>query len=588
MKLCLEPGTAVPVTLVNTPRNFSISLPLFTKSSIVFYHETMDKNNAAGPQTNNANAPGTYVTPADPNIRENISAGRAAAFNSVSNDPSAPYAADPLNAGNPTRSAVEEADGSEPDGVLELELGGTGTIIVSGILSQADYNPDLSGWKRVDIYDQMRKGDATVRLGLSAIKQPLLSAGWYIKPGKDGKEDDPYVQFIDEELFKNPNFSFTQFLRQALLFCDYGNSFFEKVWRVRADGKIGWKKFAPRLPKTIWRYTLQDGVTPGITQILPTGGNVEIPQWKLLMFVNEMEGANYEGISLLRAAYKHWYYKDTYYKIDAISSERQGMGVPIIKVPPQADPRDKAKAKVIAKNLRVNEMAYVDLPIGFTLEYLDMKGKDIKNVHEMVLHHDRQILKAFLAQYLDMGGAGSSGATKSLSDDQSELFLVAEKYIANIFQEQMNYAIHELIDLNFTGSQAPKPTEYPTLDPGGIGQVDFAQLSQALMQMVDSGIILSDANLERYVRQTMDLPEAMPFDKQDPADVERRRVGTSQVVEKLDGPPGSAPDQGNAPGKPKPKSTQTNGKSTQKAQTFAENLLTLQNGIQDALSERGY
>lgn len=544
-----------------------------------------DKKTASN--SDNSNAPGTWPKQENSDVSANITLSPQPSGNMVSNDPRAPYAADPMNGGIPTESAVVEADGSEPDSITEVEIGGTGTLIVSGILSQADYNPDLTGWKRIEIYDQMRKGDATVRLGLAAIKTPLVSAGWYIKPGKDGNEDDQYVKFIDEELFHNPNFSFTQFLRQALMMCDYGSAFFEKVWRKRVDGKTGWKKFAQRLPKTIWRYTLQDGITPGITQVLPTGGgNIEIPQWKLLSFINELEGSNYEGISLLRAAYKHWYYKETYYKIDAIASERQGMGVPIINVPPQANPKDKAKAKEVARNMRVNERAYIDLPIGFSISYLDTHAKELKEVKEMVMHHDRQILKAFLAHFLDMGSGASKG-TASLSDDQSELFLVSLKYIAKLFSEQMNFAIKELIDMNFTGL---KPTEYPTLEVGGIGQVDFALLAQSMQQFVAAGIIIPDMQLEKYIRQTMDLPEAMEADKTDPEDQTKRKVGFPPMNPLMGGDPTDpkAPDQGSAPGKGKPPVSGVPGKKPPTGKSFAENLLTMQEEIQAVIGQREY
>lgn len=539
---------------------------------LYYLDRPMDK--ATPKQTsNNANAAGTWPTPKTDDVTLDVTDPMQS---QVSDDPKAPFAADPLNAGVPRQIASGDSNDTEddqPSTVLELELGGSGTIIIGGILSEADYNPDLAGRERVRIYDQMRKGDATVRLGLQAVKKPLLSASWYVKPGKaEEKMDNPEKKtFIQEELFNNPNFSWTQTLNQILLFCDYGNSIFEKVWRLRVDGKIGWKKFAPRLPQTIWRYTLEDGVTPGITQVLPTGGNIQIPQWKLMMFINELEGSNYEGISLLRAAYKPWFYKDTLYKIDAIASERQGMGVPIIKVPPQANPKDKARAKVIAKNMRVNEQSYIDLPIGFSVEYIDTKAKELKNVQAMVLHHDRQILKAFLAHFLDMGA--SSAGTKNLSDDQSELFLVSLKYMAKLIQEQMNLAIRELIDLNFTGTQE---NEYPTLEIGGIGQVDFAQLSLALGQMVTAGVIVPDEQLEKYTRQTMDLPEPMELDDQTSEDQQRRKIGFPPV----------APDAGNDPTKKKTQNGKPQRMVNTEAFSFAEDILSLKEQIEQEIATR--
>lgn len=530
-----------------------------------------DKIKPASSNADNSNAPGTYPKPAMPDVENNLSTGSA-----VQNiDQRAPFASDPLNQGSP----IQQADEVETT-VLELELGGTGTIIVGGILVDADYNPDLTGRKRIDKYDEMRKSDATCRLGLMAVKKPLLSAKWYIKHGEDEDDEGEKTTFVKDELFNNPNFPWTQFLNQVLLFCDFGNSFFEKVFRRRADGKTGWKKFAPRLPKTIYRYTLQDGITPGITQQLPTGGIIEIPQWKLLTFINELEGANYEGTSLLRAAYKHYYYKDLYYRIDAIASERQGMGVPIITVPPQATPKDKAKAKEIARNMRVNEQAYVDLPVGFEIKYIDTHAKELKEVKEMVMHHDRQILKAFLAHFLDMGA--SSAGSRNLSDDQSELFLVSLKYMGKIIQEQMNLAIKELIDLNFTGT---KQKNYPTLELGGIGQVDFAQLAQAMNWLTTTGVIVPDTDLENYIRQTMDLPNAMDLKDQTPEEQQRRKIGFPTVTNPND--PENPNDQNNINNK----TTTTKAKMTHgEASSFAQDLLGMKAEIEEAirLKENAY
>lgn len=531
---------------------------------------------------NNANAPGTWAN--------DTKAGDAAMaanirqpMTNVSNDPTAPFAADPLNAGISRTDATTES----PD-LLNMEAGGTGTLIVGGILVQTDYNADLSGRERIDIYDKMRKSDATVRLGLSAVKHPLLSAGWYIKPGAGEDDTGEKKTFVEEELFQNPNFSFTQFLRQALLFCDFGNSIFEKVFRVRADGKRGWKKFAPRLPKTIYKYTMEDGVTPGVTQYLPTGGTVEIPQWKLLTFILDIEGSNYEGQSLLRAAYQHWYYKDLYYRIDSIASERQGMGVPIISVPNQALEKDKAKAQEIARNMRVNQEAYVNLPAGFKFEYVDTHATTLKNVEAMVLHHDRQILKAFLAQFLDMG-SGQSAGTKGLSDDQSELFLVAEQYFAKIIQEGMNLAIREVVALNYSGL---KQDEYPTLEYGSIGQIDFLKLAQALGQLTTAGVVVPDGDLERYVRVAMSLPEAMDPELMDEDDLQRRKVMQQPTMVDENGAPVIAPGTPQPPkNDPKKKGSVptnkmgkvVNNERQQRAYTFAEDLLSMKAEVEAAI-----
>lgn len=469
--------------------------PTLTRSQLQPESIQDQPNKNAG---DNRNAPGTYP---DIDYSDPIQQNNKQALD-LSIDPKSPRAADPMNSGVPMTDSddVESYDGD----VIEVEMGGTGTYIFSGILSNQDYNPDLRGWQRIKVFDEMRKGDGTCRLGLLAIKRPLTSAKWFIKPG-DGEDDNgPKTTIVREELFQNPNFSWTQVLNQILTFCDYGQSVFEKVMRQRVDGKVGWKKFAQRLPNTIYRYTMRDGKTPGITQILPTGGDVQIPQWKLLMFINELEGANYEGTSMLRPAYPHYYYKQLYYKIDAIASERQGMGVPLITVPPAASPQDKIKARKIARQMRVNQFAYLNLPEGFTFSYVDTKAKELKEVKEMVMHHDREILKAMLAHFLDLGTTQSGSF--ALADNQSQMFLYSEQYLANIIREQMNIAIRELIDLNFTKTT---PDQYPTLEVGRIGQTDLDKLATALFRLGQAGYIVPDEDLERELRNWFDLPEAL-------------------------------------------------------------------------------
>src|SRR5690242_18551951 len=79
---------------------------------------------------------------------------------------------------------------------LRTELGGTGTTIVGGFLSNQDYNPEFTGTKRIDTFDEMRLSDGTVRAGLLAVKLPLLSADWYIKEPSGDDELGEVADFV--------------------------------------------------------------------------------------------------------------------------------------------------------------------------------------------------------------------------------------------------------------------------------------------------------------------------------------------------------------------------------------------------------
>jgi len=393
--------------------------------------------------------------------------------------------------------------------VLE-EWGGTGTIIVGGILSNVDYNPDLTGTQRVLLYDEMRKGDATVRAALLAVKLPILSANWYIKPYAADNKADPTPQdkeiadFIEQQLFSTMIITWNDWLRQCMLYLDYGSMMFEKVFQMLPDGKIGWKKFAPRLTQTIYRWRMPDNATEGITQILPTGGIRGIPKWKLLPFVNEQEGEDYEGISIMRGAYQPWYFKQSMYRIDAIATERQGLGIPYVKVPPGASEQDRAKVDELLRNLRANEQANIQVPVGWEIGFMDMHGgtSQIKDASKMILHYDRQISKSVLAQFIELGG--QSTGSFALSANQSELFLLSLQSHAKKIRETLNNdAIKELVDLNFQ----VQPDKYPTLEFSRIGTVDFEKLSMALFRLAQGGLITASPELEKYLAEAMSLPE---------------------------------------------------------------------------------
>lgn len=382
-----------------------------------------------------------------------------------------------------------------------VELGGSGTEMWDGILSE-EYNSDLRGREGYKEYDKMRRNDATVKSAILAVTLPIRRAKWYIKPASESLEDIDRAEFVKWNLFENLDSTFDDFMRQACLHLVFGNMVFEKVYNIRPwEGKdmVTWEKFGPRLPRTIHRWETKDH--KGIEQILHDGRQVLIPWEKLMVFVNEMEGDNWEGISILRAAYKHWYYKDKFYLIDAMAFERQGLGIPKAKLGESSSEADVAKAKEILKNIRANHQQYIVEPHDVTLEFMDMKAQTTRDPEKSIAHHNREITKSVLAQFLELG-AGESGS-RALSEDQSDLFLLSLETVANNISDVINrFAIQQLIDMNYDGVQY-----YPTLEYTSISRVDIQKLATAYEVLTRSGGISAQEEDERYLREVMGLPE---------------------------------------------------------------------------------
>jgi len=230
------------------------------------------------------------------------------------------------------RSPVQMAsrNGVKPAKPSVDEIGATGTQTFGGQLMQMDYNVTLQGPQGYAEYDKMRLSDGQVKAALTVIKLPLLNADWYVEPASDSPLDKEIAERLERGLKEEMTTPWQAMLRQILLHLDYGSMPFEKVWEVR-DGLVMLRKLAPRLPRTITQWLIDEkGGLAGIKQGASFSSGwkeVDIPVEKLLVFVNELEGSNWRGISILRAAWKHWLYKEGYERVQSIAIEKRATGI---------------------------------------------------------------------------------------------------------------------------------------------------------------------------------------------------------------------------------------------------------------------
>jgi hypothetical protein len=384
---------------------------------------------------------------------------------------------------------------------VSTELGGTGTNIFAGTISTDEYVTDLKGTKLIETVDQMRWSDASVGLALLAVTLPLLSAEWDITAASEDSADVEVADFVHHCIFEllpwNDN------LRQILLSLVYGHYVFELVYGFE-ENKIVFNKWAPRLPKTLYKWNTEKGDLKSITQRFYQDDKtieVKIPIEKLMVFVYHKEGDNWLGTSILRQAYKHWFYRNAYYNIDAIATERHGVGIPVITLPEGYTEQDKTEAEELGKNLRSNEQAYIVRPSDkWMIEMLDMKSSTIKDPKEMLDHHTREILKSVLAQFVELGSGGVG--SYALSKDQSKFFLNSMDSIAKDIEDVIyKNAIKPLVDLNFTVK------EYPKLTHGDLGSVDIETMTSAIQTLNLAGAIKPTIEDEDYLRTLLKLPE---------------------------------------------------------------------------------
>lgn len=392
---------------------------------------------------------------------------------------------------------------AEPRSVAPL--GELGTAVPSPFSSwtRQEYNNELRGLEGLEKYDRMRRGDGTVRGTLRLAKTPVLSARWFMEAASTSAMDQNKAKFAWECLTCYQSVTWPQTLTETLLMLDFGYYMFEKVWEKRIIGgkeRIVWKKLAPRHPMDIlqWHFDANGGpshvemINPDILDPTP----IVIPIDKLLVFSFDKEGGNIEGMSILRSSYKHWYYKDKLYMIDAIQKERHGIGIPVIKLPAGFSSTDKLEADQLGRNLRTNERAHVVLPPNWELLFAKLEGQPV-DAMVSIAHHDKQIQKNILVAFMD-GNA---------KEEDQTMFLKTMRFVADIVAGAFNaYAIPQLIDYNFQ-----RGDKYPQLKARRIGeQADWRTMSFAVRNLIGAGVIRPDDKLEEALREEMDLPKADP------------------------------------------------------------------------------
>lgn len=386
------------------------------------------------------------------------------------------------------------------------EYGVHGTPIFAGQILEDPASKFQLLSQALKIYEEMRRTDGTVQAILLSLELPIIQAEWYLEPASQDPVDLKIAALLGWNLFQGMTVSWREVLRQALGMHWAGFSVFEKVFEPKyQDGEffVGWRKLATRLQNTITRWDVDEAGGPrGLFQQKPVGGEVNIPIWKLLLFTNRKEGGNLQGLSFLRAAYKHWFIKDKLYRLWAITLERHAVGVPVMKLPKGANKTDKAVAQSIVTNLRKDESGGVTIPDTWDLQLLQSPGRDdlAQSFLAAIQHHDMAMAKAVLAQFLNLGeqGRGAYALAIPLNDLLTMAITAQADYVAEVITR---YGFQQLVDVNWPGRTAPK------LAHGDIRKKDLRQLSLILTALTSSGLLEPDPAVLRWVRQFYGLPE---------------------------------------------------------------------------------
>lgn len=405
------------------------------------------------------------------------------------------------------------------------EIGRIGQRRYGGTIYE-EFLHELRGKHGIEVYREMAENDDVVGAILFTLEMLVRQCDWNVEPGGNTAKDKEAAQFV-KSCMDDMQDTWTDTISEILSFLTYGWSFHEIVYKRRmgntkdrrtrskySDGLIGWGKLPIRAQETLyrWEYDHEDNLL-GMTQIPPPDyGTYTIPIEKALLFRTKSRKNNPEGRSILRNAYRSWYFKRRIQEIEGIGIERDLAGLPVIYGPQDADlwNRDVPEnAEILGglesmvRNIRRDEMEGVVLPFGYKLELLSSGGARQFDTNAIINRYDTRIAMTVLADFIFLGH--DKTGSWALSSDKTELFAVAIGAFLDIICETFNsQGIPALIDMNsqhFAGM-----TEYPKMTHGDIEDADITKVAAFIKDMTGIGVLVPDDGLEDYIRQVGHLP----------------------------------------------------------------------------------
>ncbi len=456
----------------------------------------------------------------------------------------------------------ESSSGTNGERERPVAIGGAGTLIAAGVLQDLEHNTELRGTRW---YGEMGQPgiamkmdtDPHVRAGRSYIENPIAAGVPFFRPrNPDRPEDVEAARF--QEMCWFERLSWGSIVNLACLAHRDGFAFAELTDEARPIDRSrfplhpgGGFGIVPtglhhRPANTVqwWHAKSNVAELASIDQWLPgmSPTTVNIPADRLVRWTVGQEGANFAGRATYRHVYGAWKLKLAFVRILAMKLERQGLGVPHIELPEDADKTDIEAAKLILSAMRAHEKGYLITPFGYKFQWqqADRGGDELLSAISIC---NRDIAYGFHAGHMMLGLETGSGA-HALAQTQVGSYEVAvdrwaEWVLASLSRGVDGWSpVERLHRLNY-GDRAG----CPVIGVRNLPTRDWLKLAPVIWNGVICGAITADDALEDGLREAF---RVAPRD----ARTARRYVGPAAKLTDGGSPPSNG---GSEPAPPPPK-----------------------------------
>lgn len=404
--------------------------------------------------------------------------------------------------------------------VAAQELGVGGVRVSSGYVHD-EFITALVGERGRRVFREMSDNDAIVGAILFSIEMLVRSAKWTVFPNKK-TQDQEAADFMTDVL-ADMDHSWEDFIATALSMLIYGWQYTEIVAKMRDDGQIGIRRLADRAQESLERWILDEfgNVVAMIQQDPNSGRQPIIPIWKALHFRPHMFKNSPEGRSVIRRAYRSYFFLKNIQEIEATAIERELNGLPVVQVPNEilkaatpATAAAKARYEKLVRDIKFNNQGGVVLPSDpffddegnpteirqVSLRLLSSEGNRNIDTNPVIMRYQKDIARTVLADFIMLGATGAG--SMALSKDKSKLFSLAVtgwvESIAAVTNKKLFPYIWELNGRDMA--------TMPYIMPEKIS-IDISELGTFVKNISGAGFNLAtDVDLENTLRDAANLP----------------------------------------------------------------------------------
>lgn len=457
-----------------------------------------------------------------------------------------------------------------PSVPTDEEIGSTGLHEFDGVVHE-EILRRLQWPNGNKVWREMSDNDPVVGSILFAVEMLIRGVKWRIEPADDSSVAVSRAEFV-QTMIDDMEKPWSEVINDILSFLPFGFAVHETVYKKRLgpnqddprfhsrydDGLWAWRKLPSRAQDTVqrWVYRRTDTGVPrelvGVEQLPPNGGpQITIPRERFLLFRVNSKKDNPESRSVLRNAYRPWFFKKRIEEIEAIGIERDLAGLPIALIPPmymspEATKDQKAvldAVKTIVTSVRNNEQAGVVFPLSYDdngNKIFDFKLLGRENgssrafdTEKIIQRYDKRIAGTILADFILLGQ--QSVGSFALSSDKTKLFAAAiGAWLESIASVLNSEGLPRLWKLNGWDLST-----MPQFAHGDIEKQELEKIAEYFNKLAVTGLIMPDEDLENWFRGLADAP---------PRDEESTLLPTKATGEDPEGNGDSGGDDGAASG----------------------------------------